>query len=359
MTARRYALGLVAVAMIMFAGTIAANLIIDPQGVFGSPVFPVHLNPNVRYHLYRTYNAQASQVEGLIFGSSRANQLDDELLRKFLPQQGRFIDLTMPFGGMTDDLPMLEYILRDKAQRGEAISNIVLVLDLDFLGKQPWTNINIAAFLPPALGTESAGRFWWRYLTAVEIKSWIDTIRASMRFARDVRPAASLATPRISRASMIAAPPLLASPQMLINDFKDAGAPAAARLGEIAGVVINARDRRQSNSVRPDLEHQVLLFARFVALCRDHNIHLLVMTSPILRYYLDSFLPGDLQHNLDLVARFAPIWDFTTQGDIADRTDLWIDDSHFRRPVVEMMLGRAFGDASLAKFGRLVPQASP
>jgi hypothetical protein len=351
MTSRRYALGLIAVAMTMFAGTIATNVIVDPQGVFGSPVFPVHHNPNVRYHQYRSYNAQAAQVQGLIFGSSRSNPLDDELLQKYLPLQGKFISLAMPFGGMTDYLPMLEYILRDKARRGEAIRDIVLLLDLDFLGKQPWTDSNIAAFLPPALGTESAGQFWWRYLTAVQMKSWRDTIKASIA-ARG--SAASLLPLRsVARANMIAVPSLPANLRALITDVKEAGAPAAAPLGEIAGVV---HDRRESNSVRPDLGRQVELFARFVALCRDHDIRLLVMTAPILRYYLDSFVPGDLQHNLDLVAPISPIWDFTTQGDLADRAEMWTDDSHFRRPIVEMMLGRVFadGDAGATKIGRLV-----
>jgi hypothetical protein len=319
----------------------------------------------MRYYQYQQYNKQASQIEGLVFGSSRSYPITDELLQRYLPQRGKFINLAMAFGGMTDFVPMLEYILRDKAQRGEAIRNIVLLLDIDFFGKQPWTNFNIAAFLPPALSTESAGRFWWRYLTAVQMKSWNDTIRASIT-AHDATPAASRLPSPVVRAGLIATPLPPAIRPVLVNDAnenapKDRPAQGAAPAGAVAGVVTYARDRVASNSVRPDLDHQVELFARIVALCRDHGIHLLVITSPILRYYMDSYVPGDLQHNVDLLARFTPIWDFATQGDIADRADLWIDDSHFRRPVVEMMLSRVFaqGDSSAAKFGRLVFKTSP
>ena len=65
---------------------------------------------------------------------------------------------------------------------------------------------------------------------------------------------------------------------------------------------------------------------------------------------------------LDRLDRFAPIWDFTTQGDIADRSNLWRDSSHFYNVVGEMMLSSAFAGGSSATathFGRLIPQAGP
>ena len=121
----------------------------------------------------------------------------------------------------------------------------------------------------------------------------------------------------------------------------------------------------QSGSVRQIISQQqdaaLALFARFTQLCRDQGIGLTVLTSPIPRYVLEGFSQADLQRVLDRLDRFAPIWDFTTRGEIADQTNLWIDITHFRSVVVEMMLDRAIANRSgtTARFGRLVPQAAP
>ncbi len=78
----------------------------------------------------------------------------------------------VPAGAMTDHLPFLQHVLRDKAAHGERIRKVLLLLDPDFFGTRPWTNSNLDSFLPPEISGESRLRFWLRYLLALQYKSW-------------------------------------------------------------------------------------------------------------------------------------------------------------------------------------------
>ena len=86
-------------------------------------------------------------------------------------------------GMITDHLPALEYVLRDKAQRGEKIKAALLLIDVDSFGKPPATNVNIDSFLPPELSGEHPARFWWRYLTVFQLRMWRGIIAYRMRGA--------------------------------------------------------------------------------------------------------------------------------------------------------------------------------
>ena len=54
---RRYVVAAIAVATLWLAATMAANIVIDPQNVFGTDVVRTHLNPNTRYAALRAYQA--------------------------------------------------------------------------------------------------------------------------------------------------------------------------------------------------------------------------------------------------------------------------------------------------------------
>ena len=82
---------------------------------------------------------------------------------------------------ITDHLPALEYVLRDKAARGEKIKAALLLIDIDTFGKLPATNVNIDSFLPPELSGEHPARFWWRYLTVFQLRMWRGIIAYRMR----------------------------------------------------------------------------------------------------------------------------------------------------------------------------------
>src|SRR5260370_7609258 len=72
MRVRSFVLGLGAVGYAAFLGAIAANLVIDPEAVFGTGFFGVSNNNNERNLQWAEFAAAPRTFDGLGLGSSRA-----------------------------------------------------------------------------------------------------------------------------------------------------------------------------------------------------------------------------------------------------------------------------------------------
>jgi hypothetical protein len=350
-TARSFALSVITGASLLLGTTLCANVLTDPQGVFGIDI--IAADPNWRYLLFKQYERDASLIDGIIFGSSRAAYIDGAAFgdRIGSPQVLRF---AVPYGLITDHLPMLEYILNDKKARGEQLKSVLLLLDLDLFGKSPWTNTNINAFLPPAVSGESSVRFWWTYLTAFQYRKWRDSVR---RRYRDAASRQSLSTEKdaLVRDSAVAA--------------ANGGAGGASRSirsvasGQLAddAIALSHRSRKSWNAERPDLARQISFLAQFVEFCRSNNIPLTVATSPMSGANMNGYADGELEGLMEKINRLTPIWDFSSPKWLADNPNYWTDFSHFSDAVGLLMLDRMFlGNSSTpADFGRLRPQLAP
>jgi hypothetical protein len=328
---RTYVVAAMALATLWLVATMAANILIDPQGVFGTDLVRGHFNPNGRYLALRAYQAAPERYDAVLFASSRGNAFDRAFLAERMGVRG-VANFSVPFGLLTDHLPVLEFLLRDKAARGGRIAAVFLVLDADFFGKQPWTNVNIDSFLPPQISGESPARFWWRYLTAFQLKLWRKDLGGSAGGART----GSLDAGVISAA------------------FLPAGSlkAIAARL---APVVKTSMEETSVSEIRSDLARQLELLARFVALCRAHDIRLAVAFSPLNRRNADDDRAPGNERIIDAVAGVTPVWDFDRPQWLSDRPDLWRDLSHYSPEVAAMMVDRVFGPTPSAPtdFGTL------
>jgi hypothetical protein len=336
---------------IFFAGTIFANVFADPQGVFrGDAAY--RENPNWRYIEFKHYQRDASQIDGLVSASSRGRSFDDDHLASRSGNR-QILNFSVPFGLVTDHLPLLQYVLSDKKERGEHLKSVLLLLDLDLFGKAPWTNTNIDAFLPPALSGESPVRFWWRYLTVYQYGNWRDSLRLRYRAAGLDNSMDSVAG---SRRSMLAGLSPITIAQGPPMQQPSGHAPPEIPAGAIADAVAEAHRSRQSwNARRPDLTRQVLYLEQIIKLCRDNGVVLTVATSPMVRANLNGYPPGELEALTVELNRLTPIWDFASPPWLADNPSYWLDFSHFSKAIGTMMIDRMFaGDSSApADFGRL------
>ena len=324
MRAKPFALVLITLAAGLFAGTVFANLVIDPQEVFATGFFPHPPNANTRYLHYLAYRREASQVDALLFASSRGGAFDRDLLAR---RMGAHLvaDFGFPFGLLSDYLPFLEYVVRDKASRQERVRAVLLVIDVDHFGKAPWTNVNIDSMLPPAVSGEGALSFWWRYLTAFQYHNWRLTLRR--------------------RVAVEAAIPASAHPQ--------GAQPIPVRGWEPqAG---SARPRgAQPIPPRPDFRQQLALLRRFSRVCRDHDIALMVATSPLSLPNAKGLDAAELRAVIGEIANVVPVWDFSAPSALSVRADLWLDQSHFGQAIGAMMLDRMYLGRGDPDFGRLL-----
>jgi hypothetical protein len=343
MAARTFSIILVSGSFLLFASTMVANVLLDPERVFGTGLFPRSVNWNERNDSLQRYKQNSSATDGLLFSSSRGNYLDPDLLARNMGVT-HLLSLSVSYGLLTDHLPIFEYILRDKAARGQRIKAVVLLLDLDFFGKPPWTNSNINSFLSPELTGEAPVRYWWRYLTAFQFRLWRDVVRTEI---------ASRQTKSVENAIN-----LVGQAEAAENTGRDERTiiPAVGTKPEALDALALQGFRRSWNSVRPDLENQLSKLQRFVSLCRENGVQLTIAASPMIRENLDLHEPGMIEALAERISKVAPLWDFNSPPLIASRREYWVDVSHFDSAAGTMMIGRMFGDSGVnvpAGFGRL------
>jgi hypothetical protein len=335
MKPRTYALTLILAAAALFMSVVAANLLIDPQGVFGTNLLPRSPNINWHYRNLAAYEAGRDRVDGLLFGSSRARAIPTAELSRLM-NGVTFADFSAVRGMLPDFLPPLEYVLADKGKRGQRMRAVFLLLDIDTFGDPPATNRYIETLLPQALSGESGVYFWWRNLTALQVRSW----QAILRDAR----AAMEQRDRPARSALEKA-------KWALVRFASALSGLAAR-GAQAG-----SDYNRPFGQRAHFADQLELLQRIVALCRESGAELIVAVSPLHRAVESRYLPADLSQALDRVARVTPLWDFTGADWLSDNPGYWLGDTaHFSPEVARMMLARIFGEAmppGWERFGRL------
>jgi hypothetical protein len=326
---RTYALSLMTFGAGLFVAVVAANLTIDTEGVFGTGLLGQPLNPNARYQRFVAYEATSDRYDGLLFGSSRALDLPVAELQEM--GGATFADFAVQFGLITDHLPVLEYVLRDKAAKRERLAAVFLLLDADAFGDQPRTNRFLQTMLAPPLTGEQPVRFWWRYLTAIQVGTWRGEI---------VRAWAN-APPREGGA---------ATPAEDRGAAEETAAPADGLEARGEGRMFDAI------TSRPDYARQLRLLRQFVALCQGNGVKLTVAVSPLSRGEAAKYDPAELTKVVADISRIVPVWDFTNSQWMADHPEFWYDSRHFRPELGAMMLARIFGDdvAVPPGFGRLL-----
>ena len=324
---RAYAITLSACALSLFLAVAGTNLVIDPMGVFGTKFLRRSLNANDRYARLADYQAQPDRFDGLLFGSSRSQVISREELSRRLGGV-TFANFGVVGGTLTDHVAVLDYVLRQKGATGRRIKTIFILLDPDSFGRRPFTDESLTFAMPPALSGESPVRFWWRNLTAIQFGVWRSALKEASRANRSVEP--SNAAPQAGNGiwSVVGSASLavgVASAQPM--------APSPADSPVI-----------EKPTERPLYPQHLELWRRFVTLCRENNIELVVAISPLSQVIASQYDPSDLARAIDDINRLAPVWDFTDDGWIARDPELWTDVGHFGPEIARMMLARMFGD---------------
>jgi hypothetical protein len=341
MQSKAYALTALAGGAGLFATVVSANVILDPYVIFGTGLFGRSPNVNDRYEHFHDYLANLQRYDGLLFGSSRASGFDRDELS--LRMKGvSFANFSVVGGMLFDYLPVLEFVLREKRTRREPLRAVFLFLDADAFFFRPFTNRSNQYVWPPELTGENRARFWWKNLTAIQLQAWQSTIRNTPARAPATEPPKAVAEPahlRALKAAVFEAGPSTATAAPLV------------RAGETKAVA--ASPGRNEDQVR--FAAHFKRFERFVNLCRDNNIDLVVAVSPIHPLYSQYDNP-QIGKWIEQISRLVPVWDFTRSTAMTN-PDLWVDQiNHFRPIVAHMIIKKIFNDempAGWEDFGQL------
>jgi hypothetical protein len=311
----------------MFAAVAVTNLIIDPQTAFGTRLVPSSFR-NDRFVQFAAYQAEADSYDGLLFASSRGRFIPRDELGKRM--NANFAEFTLDGGTLSDHLPLLEYIVRQKAANGRPLKAVMLLLDVEEIGNPPAALLFDNTVLPPEVTGENKLRFWWRHLTWVQLRTWRNAIREARRMTQAVPTAPALVASERQApvAGFIVGTALAQTPEEM-----NPQAPFA--------VSYLHKPIRQRDGFDRDLG----LLRRFAALCREYGISLVVAVSP-LNPRNPVLLDPDLPDALDRISSVVPLWDFARHsGLLPDLKRYWMaDGSHFTAEVGELMLRRMFGE---------------
>lgn len=317
MTPRPFSLLLAAFASLLFLGVGAANVIIDPEGVFGTGVFPEPLNTNHRFLRIVEFQKDPDRYDGLLFGSSRAAAIPLSEVSRDMGATFKNFDVVA--GQIPDHMAVLDYVTRIKAARGKPLRAVFLLIDIDSFGSRQIGNRTIQTMWAPELRGETRGRFFWRYLTVIQPKAWRGEIGRAWSGQHE-RPA---------------------------TERKDEGASLAPFRFDVIDSAAAAEppepQPKEKITARIDFGRDLALLTRFVALCRAQDIRLAVAISPLRRIKAEAFDPDDLAKAVGRIAEIVPVWDFGIPDWLDRRPEMWIDEGHFDGRVAKMMLDRMFG----------------
>jgi hypothetical protein len=330
MRARTFTLSVAAIAAVALLGVAAANLLIDPQGVFGGA--EGRREPNLRYAAFTRYAQGAETYEGLVFGSSRGIAFDVSYLGTRLGDV-RFANFSVPVGLLPDHLPVLRHVLDDKAARGQRLRAVALLLDVDMFGVAPITG-TLNATLPPAVTGESAWKFWWANLIALQPAAWTHELTGGPRDRGPTLAPAGVPTTGVPTA---AAP----SPADRAPGWGGASVDAPMRIRRLTG----ARDHAS----------QLRMLAEFVALCRRHGVDLRVAAMPLsvpARALVDR---KDAERSIEMLGEVVPFVDFSFSR-LGEDPALWQDPLHFTVAASRLMIDEMVRDlrAPGVALGRVV-----
>ena len=236
---------------------------------------------------------------------------------------------------LPDFLPALEYVLADKAKRGQQLRAVFLLLDIDTFGDPAATNRYIETLQPRALSGGSG------------VVLLVEQSDGPSGQELAAYPVGGPGSDRGERSSGSFGP---REGEIGARPFCSAERLGRARL---AGRKPHNRPFRQ----RAHFAEQLQLLQRIAALSRQSGAELIVAVSPLHRAVESRYLPKDLSQALDQVARIAPLWDFTGADWLSDDPNYWMGDTaHYSSEVGRMMLARIFGDPmprGWERFGRL------
>jgi hypothetical protein len=356
MNSRTFALALVGGCILLALATAIANVVIDPHYVFRVNIVQTkqYAAQNWRYQRLLDYRRDGRRIDALLFGSSRGFAFDTAEMER-LAGLGHVANFSVPAGSMSDHLPELEFIVRDKAAHGERLRDVLLLLDADIFGTQPWTNRNLDSFLPPEISGESRSRFWLRYLAAVQFKRWAESLKAAGWLPRS----AEARGPQVDKVR-IAALDHQPLPTIVDGNTREAAGGRTAVLAELRASPRDDDDRagklaRAARSTQPFLTPQLAELDRFIALCRNNGIRLTVAINPLNAQNASEFLPERLSQTVARINQLTDLWDFSAPDWLAQDPLYWTNPTHFKTPVASMMLQRMFSPSTSAPadFGRL------
>ena len=303
---------------------VAVNVLVDPFGVFGDRILDYYAydmteNPRVSKIAYLDRNYK--NYDSYIIGCSKTSSFPNELLNRY--SGASFYNMLMYGGDMYDVEKTAEYVLENYNAE-----NIIINMGLEELVFYDVEIDPVKGNMHTKAGGGNPLKFYGKYLFA------------NPRYAAD-------------KLSSFANRDYLPSEDRVFlpeTGVYDKRLRDVEPIGDINSYLdkypdfITLYDRYDT---MPKLNECLGSIERIVRLCRERDVELTVVISPLYKAELDMYYNADVQTFLKKLSVITDFWDFSGYTSVSYEPRYFYDFAHFRNCVGDMMLSRMFDNDNI------------
>jgi len=324
MSVKKWLLWLIAVCLVLCAAVTAFNILIDPFGVFGDPLFDWYAydmtqNPRVAKLAY--LRRHHGEYDSYVVGSSKVSSISCEELNEYLG--GRFYNLTWYGGKLGDEIDAVNYLMSNYE-----VKNLVLMVEPQNTRDYRTGSVDLKERMHCAANGFPAPLFYASYALC------------NPRYALDKLAA------RVQRRYLISADEVYTPETGSYNKQRRDIEPVAGLAAYLEKDGGNFPEQ-QPVTETPYTE-QCLEAVRAVRdRCEAEGVRLILMTAPQSRGEFLSYSPDLIGAFWRGLAEISDFWDFSGRTSIGDDPRYFYDVNHFRNSVGTMALARIFENDSV------------
>lgn len=288
------------------------NIVVDPYEIFRTPFLTRQTQVNDRYSKIESLSKNKGKYNSYILGSSRMAHTSPDILAKYLPG-AKFYNLATALATPYEHLLHLKYFIKN----GYPVKNLYIGLDIDLcFGVKMHKEKELLLKLHPEVLNKSWIGYYWSYLTVFPKTD----IRRKLRlnFSRKAKP---------------------------IQISEEDGAWTFGEEAKDARVFVVDPAINDTSIIKNEVkEENVAGLRELAALCRQHEINLILFITPHNKLFMDRFAVEDYLAFLRKLSAITSFWDFSGYNSITIHYENYLDYSHYKSSVSRMIAARIFGD---------------
>jgi hypothetical protein len=316
MNYKKFAITMVCVLYAWLASLALLNIVIDPYHIFRTPFFKQQTQANDRYSKIEFLRTRKERYNSYIMGSSRMLHTRPEIIVKYLPG-AKFYNLATTLATPYEHLLHLKYFIKN----GYPVRTLYIGLDIDFsFSAKIYKEKDLLLKLHPEVLNRSLVGYYWSYLSVFPKKDMRRKLKANFN--------------RKANAIQISE--------------KD-GAWTFGEEAEKAKVFFEDPANYDTLTFKNQVEDENLEGLReLVAMCRQHEINLMLFITPHHKFFMDRFVVEDYLTFLRKLSDITLFWDFSGYNSVTTNNRNYLDHSHYKSSVSRMIAARIFNDKTLA-----------
>ena len=325
MSSKKWLIAFFATVLLIGAGVVGFNYLMDPFGVFRNPLlewpsYEMTVNPRTAKFTYLQQHAQ--EYDSYIIGGSSTSSYPTEQLNRYF--NARFYNLIM-YGSDMLDVEQFSAWLLDNCQ----VKNLVVNMYIESALTYNTVSHPLSFAMPPELTGENPLAFYSRFLL-MDPRHSVDKLRA------------------MGEDTYMTQPFDVFNEQTGAYDKKVRDAEGIGPMEDyLEAYPVFADYPKYSQSMSEAAISGALdSLAAIRDLCAERGVNLVVVCAPVYHEYLDCFDRAQAEDFYTRLAQVTPYWDFTYSS-VSFEPRYFYDEGHFRNCVGEMVLARMFGDESV------------